>query len=73
MMLPAARTVSENVIREKKKLKNYLWNFVLERETSKRIHNLTYIIGVMTILYTIMTLLMLFKSNKALRNIGIKE
>ena len=38
-----------------------VYKVVLERETSKRMHTWTYIIGIMTILYTIMTFLMFFK------------
>jgi hypothetical protein len=39
-----------------------VYKVVLERETSKRMHMWIYIIGVMTILYTIMTFIMLFKN-----------
>ena len=39
-----------------------VYKVVLERETSKRMHTWTYIIGIMTILYTIMTFIMLFKN-----------
>ena len=38
-----------------------VYKVVLERETSKRMHTWTYIIGIMTILYTVMTFLMLSK------------
>lgn len=38
-----------------------VYKVVLERETSKRMHTWTYIIGIMTILYTVMTFIMLFK------------
>lgn len=40
---------------------------MLERETSKRMHTWTYIIGIMTILYTAMTFIMLLR---ILRNGG---
>lgn len=39
-----------------------VYKVVLERETSKRMHTWTYIIGIMTILYTVMTFIMLFKN-----------
>jgi hypothetical protein len=38
-----------------------VYKIVLERETSRRMHNWTLIIGIATILYTIMTFLMLMK------------
>lgn len=39
-----------------------VYKIVLERETSKRMHTWTYIIGIMTILYTFMTFLMLIEN-----------
>lgn len=38
-----------------------VYKIVLERETSMRMHTWTYVIGTMTILYTITTILMYFK------------
>ncbi len=38
-----------------------VYKIVLENETSSTMHRWTYIIGTMTILYTIMTFIMLFK------------
>ncbi len=38
-----------------------VYKIVLERETSRRMHNWTFIIGVMTVLYTVMTFIMLMK------------
>lgn len=38
-----------------------VYKIVLENETSSIMHKWTYIIGVMTILYTIMTFIMLLK------------
>lgn len=40
-----------------------VYKVTLERETSKRMHIWTYIIGIMTILYTIMTLIMLINQS----------
>lgn len=38
-----------------------VYKIVLENETSRSMHRWTYIIGTMTILYTIMTFIMLIK------------
>lgn len=38
-----------------------VYKIVSERETSQIMHTWTYIIGIMTILYTLMTFIMLFK------------
>jgi len=38
-----------------------VYKIVLESETSRAMQRWTYIIGIMTILYTIMTFIMLFK------------
>lgn len=38
-----------------------VYKIVLERETSRRMHSWTIVIGVMTVLYTLMTLVMLIK------------
>lgn len=39
-----------------------VYKLVLERETSKRMHTWTYVIGIMTIVYTFLTVLMLIKN-----------
>lgn len=38
-----------------------VYKIILDRETSKRMHTWTYVIGIMTILYTLLTLLIYFK------------
>jgi hypothetical protein len=38
-----------------------VYKIVLENETSRNMHRWTYIIGVMTVLYTFLTFLMLFR------------
>lgn len=38
-----------------------VYKVALERETSRRMHSWTIVIGVMTVLYTLMTLVMLIK------------
>lgn len=38
-----------------------VYKIVLDRETSRRMHTWTYVIGVMTIIYTVLTLLMFLK------------
>lgn len=38
-----------------------VYKIILENETSRTMHKWTYVIGIMTILYTIMTFLMLIK------------
>lgn len=38
-----------------------VYKIVLERETSTRMHAWTTVIGVMTVIYTVMTFLMFFK------------
>jgi len=38
-----------------------VYNVVLENETSKIMHMLTYVIAIMTIIYTILTFIMVFK------------
>jgi hypothetical protein len=38
-----------------------VYKITLERETSRRMHSWTIVIGVMTVLYTLMTLVMLIK------------
>lgn len=38
-----------------------VYKIVLERETSRRMHTWTYVIGIMTIIYTGVTILMLLK------------
>jgi len=38
-----------------------VYKIILENETSRTMHVWTYIIGIMTILYTIMTFIMFFK------------
>ncbi|MDD2371533.1 MAG: hypothetical protein PHQ32_05975 [Firmicutes bacterium] len=39
-----------------------VYKLVLERETSKRMHTWTYVIGIMTIVYTVLTILMFLKN-----------
>jgi hypothetical protein len=38
-----------------------VYKIVLERETSRRMHTWTIIIGIMTVIYTVMTFLLYFK------------
>ena len=38
-----------------------VYKIVLDRETSRRMHAWTYVIGVMTIIYTVATILMLLE------------
>jgi uncharacterized membrane protein len=38
-----------------------VYKIVLERESSRRMHTWTFVIGVMTVLYTAMTLIMLMR------------
>lgn len=38
-----------------------VYKIILENETSRTMHVWTFIIGIMTILYTVMTFIMLFK------------